>query len=103
MQRPPDRRSRILPAPPRLFIHAAVEKGALKRAAALNLLFAPERRDGRVVEGARLESVFRGNSNEGSNPSLSAILHRPHPATHSTPTYSRRDPGTLPSRRANWF
>ena len=27
-----------------------------------------------MVEGARLESVFRGNSNEGSNPSLSAIL-----------------------------
>ncbi len=26
-----------------------------------------------MVEGARLESVFRGNSNEGSNPSLSAI------------------------------
>src|SRR5579863_2824856 len=35
------------------------------------------RRDGRVVEGARLESVFRGNSNEGSNPSLSASFHRP--------------------------
>src|SRR3954451_23809969 len=32
------------------------------------------RRDGRVVEGARLESVYRGNSIEGSNPSLSAIL-----------------------------
>src|SRR5581483_10440609 len=31
------------------------------------------RRDGRVVEGARLESVYRGNSIEGSNPSLSAI------------------------------
>jgi hypothetical protein len=31
-------------------------------------------RDGRVVEGARLESVFRGNSNEGSNPSLSASV-----------------------------
>jgi hypothetical protein len=31
------------------------------------------RRDGRVVEGARLESVFRGNSNVGSNPTLSAI------------------------------
>jgi hypothetical protein len=30
-------------------------------------------RDGRVVEGARLESVFRGNSNVGSNPTLSAI------------------------------
>src|ERR1017187_1102725 len=32
----------------------------------------PNRRDGRVVEGARLESVFRGNSNVGSNPTLSA-------------------------------
>jgi hypothetical protein len=31
------------------------------------------RRDGRVVEGARLESVFRGNSNVGSNPTLSAM------------------------------
>jgi hypothetical protein len=29
-----------------------------------------------VVEGARLESVFRGNSNVGSNPTLSAILQR---------------------------
>jgi hypothetical protein len=28
-----------------------------------------------VVEGARLESVFRGNSNVGSNPTSSAILH----------------------------
>jgi hypothetical protein len=27
-----------------------------------------------VVEGARLESVFRGNSNVGSNPTLSASL-----------------------------
>jgi hypothetical protein len=27
-----------------------------------------------VVEGARLESVYRGNSIEGSNPSLSAIV-----------------------------
>ena len=34
----------------------------------------PDRRDGRVVEGARLESVYRGNSIEGSNPSLSAII-----------------------------
>ena len=33
----------------------------------------PNRRDGRVVEGARLESVFRGNSNVGSNPTLSAM------------------------------
>src|SRR5262249_9425984 len=31
------------------------------------------RRDVRVVEGARLESVCRRNSTEGSNPSLSAI------------------------------
>ena len=36
------------------------------------LLIPFERRDGRVVEGARLESVCRGNSTEGSNPSLSA-------------------------------
>jgi hypothetical protein len=27
-----------------------------------------------VAEGARLESVFRGNSNVGSNPTLSAIF-----------------------------
>ena len=32
------------------------------------------RRGVRVAEGARLESVCRGNSTEGSNPSLSAIL-----------------------------
>ncbi len=36
--------------------------------------FFQNRRDGRVVEGARLESVFRGNSNVGSNPTLSARL-----------------------------
>ena len=30
------------------------------------------RRGGRVVEGARLESVFTGNRNAGSNPALSA-------------------------------
>ena len=30
-----------------------------------------------MVEGARLESVFRGNSNGGSNPLLSAILKHP--------------------------
>ena len=34
------------------------------------------RRDGRVVEGARLESVYRGNSIEGSNPSLSAMYDK---------------------------
>jgi len=38
------------------------------------LLSPLERRDVRVVEGARLESVCRGNSTEGSNPSLSASL-----------------------------
>src|SRR5206468_4200773 len=32
----------------------------------------PKRRDGRVAEGARLESVYRGNSIQGSNPCLSA-------------------------------
>ena len=38
------------------------------------LLIPLNRRDVRVVEGARLESVCRGNSTEGSNPSLSASL-----------------------------
>jgi hypothetical protein len=33
-----------------------------------------------VAEGARLESVFRGNSNVGSNPTLSAI-HLKIPST----------------------
>jgi hypothetical protein len=36
------------------------------------LLIPFERRDVRVVEGARLESVCRGNSTVGSNPTLSA-------------------------------
>ena len=41
------------------------------------LLIPLNRRDVRVVEGARLESVCRGNSTEGSNPSLSAnIMYR---------------------------
>src|SRR5258708_16745544 len=34
------------------------------------------RRGGRVAEGARLESVFTGNRNVGSNPTPSAILLR---------------------------
>ena len=40
------------------------------------LLIPLNRRDVRVVEGARLESVCRGNSTVGSNPTLSASL--PH-------------------------
>ena len=36
------------------------------------LLMPLNRRDVRVVEGARLESVCRGNSTVGSNPTLSA-------------------------------
>jgi hypothetical protein len=35
------------------------------------------RRVVRVVEGARLESVYRGNSIEGSNPSFSAMIKWP--------------------------
>ena len=31
-----------------------------------------------MAEGARLESVFRGNSNLGSNPSLSATMSNIH-------------------------
>ncbi len=33
-----------------------------------------ERRDGRVAEGARLESVFTRKGNQGSNPCLSAMF-----------------------------
>tara|TARA_B100000579_G_scaffold390740_1_gene365438 strand:- start:246 stop:380 length:135 start_codon:yes stop_codon:yes gene_type:complete len=36
------------------------------------LLVKKIRRGGRAVEGARLESVYRGNSIVGSNPTLSA-------------------------------
>ncbi len=52
------------------------------------------RRDGRVAEGARLESVFRGNSNVGSNPTLSAsfllILMDLHDALTSTSVHLTR-------------
>jgi hypothetical protein len=45
------------------------------------------RRDGRVAEGARLESVYTGNRIGGSNPSLSAItsviLHLPRGDTQT--------------------
>ena len=52
------------------------------------------RRDGRVAEGARLESVFTRKGNVGSNPTLSAIqseLQRnsaaPHPEIRETCPY----------------
>jgi hypothetical protein len=44
------------------------------------------RRDGRVAEGARLESVYTGNRIVGSNPTPSArklVRLRPPPYTHS--------------------
>src|SRR5262249_33121027 len=69
------------------------QEGGLKRESALSGLVqrwknvacnqAPIRRGGRVAEGARLESVFTGNRNVGSNPTPSAtfgyryIQHRP--------------------------
>ena len=34
-----------------------------------------------MAEGARLESVFRGNSNVGSNPTLSAMLFKTNDLT----------------------
>ena len=46
-------------------------------AKALNCIFAAlikQRRGVRVAEGARLESVYRGNSIAGSNPALSAEM-----------------------------
>ncbi len=38
-----------------------------------------------MVEGARLESVYRGNSIEGSNPSLSAITSNQNKLQIKTP------------------
>jgi hypothetical protein len=45
-------------------------------------------RGGRAVEGAALEMLFRGNSNEGSNPSLSAKFESVafHPGFSSPPS-----------------
>lgn len=43
------------------------------------------RRGGRVVEGARLESVFTGDRNAGSNPALSAIIKPLKPLRFSIP------------------
>jgi hypothetical protein len=71
---------------------------------ACKLLILKTRRDVRVVEGARLESVCRGNSTEGSNPSLSAKLRSApfaervvfrHSAAHAAP-------GTNPSLSADF-
>src|SRR5438874_10030686 len=59
------------------------------------LLIPFERRDVRVVEGARLESVCRGNSTEGSNPSLSANLRSRSPTVVS---YGWQAARRLPAR-----
>jgi hypothetical protein len=53
--------------------HSLVLRGSPPAA---KLLIPLARRDVRVVEGARLESVCRGNSTVGSNPTLSAIHRR---------------------------
>ena len=51
-----------------------------------------------MAEGARLESVFRGNSNVGSNPTLSAILFRDFsqppkkPSTKNTKSHEEPEP-----------
>src|SRR6185369_17672235 len=64
----------------------------------------PKRRDGRVAEGARLESVFRGNSNVGSNPTLSASNFSKNPTrtvyfpSDELPTWTLNAPTTSNSR-----
>ena len=47
-------------------------------------------RGGRVVEGARLESVYRGNSIMGSNPILSAINFQPKNGFYSKNSNNRK-------------
>jgi hypothetical protein len=70
------------PAPPQPWqIAASMSQGTSQSVwagsvARGKLLIPISRRDVRVVEGARLESVCRGNSTVGSNPTLSAIRPR---------------------------
>jgi hypothetical protein len=54
--------------------HECNRKKLDSEATCLNCIFATQklRRGVRVAEGARLESVYRGNSIAGSNPALSA-------------------------------
>jgi hypothetical protein len=56
---------------------------------ACKLLILKTRRDVRVVEGARLESVCRGNSTVGSNPTLSAKFSRSSSITYKPLCSSR--------------
>ena len=63
-----------------------------------------------MAEGARLESVFRGNSNVGSNPTLSAITCSDEnfdidPPTRYTKALQnlRIDPGRLVSKLLDIF
>ena len=46
------------------------------------------RRDGRVVEGAALEMLYRGNSIVGSNPTLSAIFILKRESSRFFPVFS---------------
>ena len=50
------------------------------------------RRDVRVAEGARLESVCTGNRTEGSNPSLSAITLQKGPLTLRVQSRKAKNP-----------
>src|SRR4029078_2695801 len=63
----------------------------------------PSRRGGRVAEGARLESVFTGNRNAGSNPAPSARIAADSNPRETVPPLARRaeivverSAGTLP-------
>ena len=44
-----------------------------------------------MAEGARLESVFRGNSNVGSNPTLSARFINPQPSLRACFVFGMSD------------
>ncbi|MBS1221854.1 MAG: hypothetical protein H6R23_1474 [Proteobacteria bacterium] len=56
------------------------------------------RRDGRAVEGAALEMLFRGNSNEGSNPSLSAKFSAIAPSAAPVPAAPPDPPVAMAAR-----
>src|SRR5262245_45783908 len=63
------RRERVATPPPATIVRALLRCAAPGSA---GLGRAPSRRDGRVAEGARLESVYTGNRIVGSNPTPSA-------------------------------
>ena len=70
--------------PPPLPLQSNTTRHSFRAARIISEICQMSRRDGRVAEGARLESVYTGNRIGGSNPSLSASFPRSGPETWVT-------------------